>query len=212
MFSTQNAIKTLIEERFDRFTGPSTDDASDEPVKSEPSPDAHEEDANGYEEEAPARKKQKREVSTEDEDAKLAAELQAQENNLARTRATRGGNTATKKRKAPRKKSAKKVQDDSGAEGSDGEAPKRKAGGGFQKPFTLSYPLAQLVGEPQVGEIPQEALPRTDLPSCPVPRLSRSYGSTSRATSSRTQRTSARFAATTRCRRCSSRPRSTCSR
>ncbi|KAH7369475.1 SWIB/MDM2 domain-containing protein [Plectosphaerella cucumerina] len=147
----KNAIKTLIEERFDRFTGPSTDDASDEPVKSEPSPDAHEEDANGYEEEAPARKKQKREVSTEDEDAKLAAELQAQENNLARTRATRGGTTATKKRKAPRKKSAKKVQDDSGAEGSDGEAPKRKAGGGFQKPFTLSYPLAQLVGEPQLS-------------------------------------------------------------
>lgn len=146
----KNAIKTLIEERFDRFTGPS-DDTSEE-VKSEPSPlDTNGDDlANGYGDEEAPRKKQKREVSTEDEDAKLAAKLQAQENNLARTRATRGGTTATKKRKAPRKKSAKKV-DDSDGEGSDGAAPKRKAGGGFQKPFTLSYPLAQLVGEPQLS-------------------------------------------------------------
>lgn len=88
-------------------------------------------------------------MSTEDEDAKLAAQLQAQENNLGRARATRGGGSATKKRKAPRKKSAKKVNGDTDGEESEG-APKRKPGGGFQKPFNLSESLSQLVGEPQV--------------------------------------------------------------
>lgn len=171
---SQNAIKTLIEERFDRFTGAGDDDASDEAVKSEASPDTNDEAANGYgDEEAPARKKQKREVSTEDEDAKLAAQLQAQENNLARTRATRGGTTATKKRKAPRKKSAKKVQDGSDAEGSDEAAPKRKAGGGFQKPFTLSYPLAQIVGEPQVGSMPLPYCCAETVVADAAPKLSR---------------------------------------
>lgn len=58
-----------------------------------------------------------------------------------------------KKKKAPRKKSAKKVKadDDSDVDGSDASAaPKRKAGGGFQKPFMLSPALSDLTGETQV--------------------------------------------------------------
>lgn len=204
----------MIEERFDRLT-------ADEPEQAETSPAASDdhEQANGHADEegspAPARKKQKREVSTEEEDAKLAAQLQAQENNLARTRATRGGGTATKKRKAPRKKSTKKVHDDSDAEGSGESAPKRKAGGGFQKPFTLSYPLAQLVGETQVRPGTGTQIGKHKLltrPSSPAPRSSRSCGLTSRPTSFRTRKTSARYAATTRCRRSSSRRGWTCSR
>lgn len=104
----------------------------------------------------PVRKKQKRDPSL-DADAKLAAELQAQENRLARARQTRGGGTATrvvkKKKPAPKKKSDKKVRasDESDVDGSDGSsAPKRKAGGGFQKPFNLSSTLADLCGETQV--------------------------------------------------------------
>ena len=102
----------------------------------------------------PAKKKQKRESSTEDADAKLAAQLQAQENRLARGRTTRGGGTAkvTKKAKPVKKKSAKRVRDDDSEAGSDAEPKeaKRKAGGGFQKPFNLSYPLAELCGVSQV--------------------------------------------------------------
>ena len=106
----------------------------------------------------PPKKKQRKEKSedTEDADAKLAALLQAQEN--SRTRATRGGNTKTKA--APRKKgvtsrkmkSAKRIrpEDDSDVDDGDAEKKPRKAGGGFQKPFNLSYPLAELCGEPQV--------------------------------------------------------------
>lgn len=87
----------------------------------------------------------------------MAAQLQAQENSLARGRKTRGGDKAkpTKKKAAPRKKSAKKVKadDDSDLEPADGEVgKKRKAGGGFQKPFNLSETLSELVGETQVCE------------------------------------------------------------
>ncbi|KAF9870638.1 swib mdm2 domain protein [Colletotrichum karsti] len=161
----KDAIKALIEERFDAISGQSQDAAPEEsaspPLKRE---------ANGYDDDeadgngeiqvsvAPVRKKQKREDSSEDADAKLAAELQAQENRMARGRTTRGGNGATtksntkKKRAAPKKKSATKVRDndDSDVDGGE-EAPKRKAGGGFQKPFNLSDPLAELVGEPQLS-------------------------------------------------------------
>ena len=100
----------------------------------------------------PAKKKAKRSSSVEDADARLAAQLQAQENSLARGRATRRGNDKPKpKKKAPRKKSAKKVStgDDSDVDGSDAP-PKRKAGGGFQKPFNLSETLADLCGDTQV--------------------------------------------------------------
>lgn len=105
----------------------------------------------------PAKKKQKRESSSEDADARLAAELQAQENRLSRGPRTRGGSTAkpVKKAKAKpaKKKSEKRVRSDDDSDVEDSEAPgtkKRKAGGGFQKPFNLSYPLAALLGENQV--------------------------------------------------------------
>ena len=103
----------------------------------------------------PASKKQKRESSSEDADARLAAELQAQENRLSRGRVTRGGASGAAKPKAKpkaaKKKSAKRVRDDDeSGEDSDGAKPKRKAGGGFQKPFNLSFPLAELCGESQV--------------------------------------------------------------
>lgn len=103
----------------------------------------------------PSRKKVKRSSSAEDADARLAAQLQAQENSLARGRKTRGGDKAkpTKKKAAPRKKSARKVKadDDSDLDTGDAEVgKKRKAGGGFQKPFNLSTTLSELVGETQV--------------------------------------------------------------
>lgn len=106
----------------------------------------------------PAKKKTKRSASTEDADARLAAQLQAQENRLARSRTTRGGGDKArlaKKKKAPRKKSAKKVgdDDDSEVDASGDSAPKRKAGGGFQKPFLLSPTLSELCGETQVRAI-----------------------------------------------------------
>lgn len=57
-----------------------------------------------------------------------------------------------KKKKAPRKKSAKKVggDDDSEVDASGDSVKKRKAGGGFQKPFNLSETLSALCGETQV--------------------------------------------------------------
>ncbi|OIW22550.1 SWIB-domain-containing protein [Coniochaeta ligniaria NRRL 30616] len=177
----KKAIKELITARFDAISA--------ETVPSAPSPPADVKDeANGHtpsdqsEDDAdaspdsdvfgngeiqvatqPAIKKQKRESST-DADARLAAELQAQEEALARGRTTRGAGTTkgpkkanakTKtKTKTPKKKSAKRARDDSdgdltGAE--SGEKPKRKAGGGFQKPFNLSYPLMELCGVEQLS-------------------------------------------------------------
>lgn len=122
-----------------------------------PEPSPHKRSAtNGYDSDPsaspePAKKKAKRSSSVEDADARLAAELQAQENRMARGRATRGGERVVKKKKAPKKKSSKRVRgDDDSDVGSGDSAPKRKAGGGFQKPFNLSHPLAELVGESQV--------------------------------------------------------------
>ncbi|KAJ9148793.1 SWIB-domain-containing protein [Coniochaeta hoffmannii] len=149
----KEAIKELITSRFDAISA--------EAVPTAPSP-KHE--ANGHtpsDEDAeievasqPPKKKHKRESST-DADARLAAELQAQEEALARGRTTRGAGTtkATKKGKgkAAKKKSAKRVRDDSDLSGSDDEKPKRKAGGGFQKPFNLSYPLVELCGAEQLS-------------------------------------------------------------
>jgi upstream activation factor subunit UAF30 len=104
----------------------------------------------------PPAKKQTRESSSEDADARLAAELQAQENRLSRGRVTRGAGVAKPKAKAKpkttKKKSAKRVRSDDDSNAEDGEdKPKRKAGGGFQKPFNLSHQLADVVGETQVG-------------------------------------------------------------
>jgi upstream activation factor subunit UAF30 len=116
----------------------------------------------------PAKKKQKRESSTEDADARLAARLQAQEERLARGRTTRGGVTAKGSKKAkpkkstPKKKSEKRVRDDSddAASGSESGEKVKKKGGGFQKPFNLSYPLAELCGVTQVGRSSCELLAR----------------------------------------------------
>ncbi|KAH6958044.1 SWIB/MDM2 domain-containing protein [Fusarium avenaceum] len=151
----KSAIKRLIEARFDAVSGvdtgagpPSTNGAANgQSDLGETEPSATPE---------PSRKKVKRSPS-EDADAKLAAQLQAQENSLARGRKTRGGDKTkpTKKKAAPRKKSAKKVKadDDSDLEPADGEVgKKRKAGGGFQKPFNLSETLSELVGETQVSK------------------------------------------------------------
>jgi upstream activation factor subunit UAF30 len=108
------------------------------------------------------KKETKRESSSEDADARLAAELQAQEEKLARGRTTRGGGKTKENKKSKPKnkktkpKSAKRVRDDddsdiSGADSGD-EKPKSKARGGFQKPFNLSHQLAELCGETQVSE------------------------------------------------------------
>lgn len=191
----KNAIKQLIGNRFDAITSasgtiattPSLSLPTDE-VRPSPKRDRSEmTNGHDHEEEAeeedggeievslpPAKKKQKRESSL-DEDAKLAAQLQAEENRRASARSTRGSNgnnsTAKPRKKAPRKKSNNKVkaEDDSDVDGSGGEArTKRKAGGGFQKPFNLSHHLALLCGEsvlsrPQVVKKLWEHIKANDL-------------------------------------------------
>jgi hypothetical protein len=120
---------------------------------------------------SPPKKKAKREK--QDDDAKLAAKLQAQEN--SRTRSTRGAGTkrgaAVKKSTPKKKKSSAKVKatDDSDVElNSDGEPKEVVRKGGFhvspdtaciivwltdfkQKQYHLSTALADLVGEPTVS-------------------------------------------------------------
>ncbi|KAF4584037.1 SWIB/MDM2 domain protein [Ophiocordyceps camponoti-floridani] len=161
----KDAIKNLIEARFDAVSGadattvdPSPDvdaDADGARSKRPATNGASETEPSASPE--PAKKKTKRSASSEDADARLAAQLQAQENSLARARSTRGGGDrakVTKKRKAPKKKSAKKVgdDDDSEVDGSgDSGVPKRKAGGGFQKPFMLSPMLSDICGETQLS-------------------------------------------------------------
>ncbi|KAI1370969.1 SWIB-domain-containing protein [Hypoxylon crocopeplum] len=174
----KNAIKALIEDRFDAISSAAPPPSSAVPQLESTSPrPSPKRQANGYDESTvdvqedangdeikvsvqPPKKKQRKEKSedTEDADAKLAAILQAQENQNQRTRSTRGGGKpkapAKKKKATPRKKSDKKVgpEDDSDVEGSEESASRpRKAGGGFQKPFNLSYPLAELCGQPQLS-------------------------------------------------------------
>ncbi|KAI1110540.1 DEK C terminal domain-containing protein [Nemania sp. NC0429] len=169
----RDAIKALIEKRFDAISAaaPTTDaiapellappsppnvylNGHDDRVKDEPDADGGEINVSIQ----PPKKKQRKEpgTGTEDADAKLAALLQAEENQ--RTRTTRGGGAkaAPKKKKKPasKKKSDKRIrpEDDSDVDGDEEPSPKkRKAGGGFQKPFNLSYPLAELCGEPQLS-------------------------------------------------------------
>lgn len=156
----------MIEARFDAASTAAAQAIPTPPPVAEESPEANghthsEEDADGDGEIKvslpPAKKKQKRESSSEDADARLAAELQAREDRLSRGPRTRGGSTAkpVKKAKAKpaKKKSEKRVRSDDDSDLEDSEATgtkKRKAGGGFQKPFNLSYPLAELLGENQV--------------------------------------------------------------
>lgn len=173
----QDAIKSLIEARFDAISAEvaqgmptPTSGAAAEPSPAReanggsPSDDADDTGADGEIQVSlpPAKKKQKRESSSEDADARLAAELQAQENRLSRGRVTRGGGAAKPKAKskASKKKSAKRVRSDDDSNADDSEVedkPKRKAGGGFQKPFNLSDPLAELCGESQVRVFPTAA-------------------------------------------------------
>ena len=154
-------------------TPPSAPATSDEAVR--PTPKRERSETNGYvkdeddDEDAvdgeievslsdgPVKKKQKRTASAVDEDARLAAELQAQENRLARGRTTRGGGTnkpSKTKKKTPKKKSAAKVKDDDSdlesSEASGAFKEKKKAGGGFQKPFNLSFALGEVCGATQV--------------------------------------------------------------
>jgi chromatin remodeling complex protein RSC6 len=152
----KTAIKELIEARFDAVSTvvePAPESSPHKRVATNGTSDAGYTDPSASPE--PARKKAKRSSSAEDADARLAAQLQAQENSLARSRSTRGGDKVTKKKKAPRKKSAKKVgaDDDSDLDGSEASPapPKKKAGGGFQKPFLLSPALAELCGETQLS-------------------------------------------------------------
>ncbi|KAK3320128.1 hypothetical protein B0T19DRAFT_282264 [Cercophora scortea] len=178
----KTAIKSLIEERFDAISANATvaiptpppattaersikRETNGYPASYDPDADAEadvDDDLGGDNEIevslSPAKKKQKRESPGEDADARLAAELQAQENRLSRGPKTRGAGApkVTKKQskvKAPKKKSKKRVRaDDSDVDGEvEDEKPKRKAGGGFQKPFNLSYPLAEVVGETRMS-------------------------------------------------------------
>ncbi|KAF4637680.1 hypothetical protein G7Y89_g409 [Cudoniella acicularis] len=98
--------------------------------------------------------KKKRKQTKPVDDAKLAAMLQAQEN--SRARPTRGaGNKRTPiRKKAPKKKSAKKIKKDEDSElelDSNGEVKEKEKKGGFHKKYHLSAPLADLVGEPTLS-------------------------------------------------------------
>lgn len=208
--SAQDAIKQLIVDRFDiaeaakNSASPvSVDTVND----SQSNKRAATNGTDGTDPSAspePVKKKTKRSASTEDTDAKLAAQLQAHENSLARSRTTRGGRDKSKvtKKKAPRKKSTKKVGADDDSEvdvSGDSGAPKRKAGGGFQKPFLLSPTLSELCGETQVQSIYAQTflfvIKSTNIPSFPDHKWSKSYGSTSRPMSFRILRTNAKSSA-----------------
>ncbi|KKF96756.1 Upstream activation factor subunit spp27 [Ceratocystis fimbriata CBS 114723] len=145
--SQKNAIRDLIETRFDALT------------QSQPTTPTDSNDTDGQtysnadEDDVKPPKPHNHSLSVEDADAKLAAELQAQENRLSRARSTRGSTNGvksgkvTKKKSTPRKKTPKRVP---GEEESDPDAPPKK-GTGFQKPFNLSHQLAMLVGQPQLS-------------------------------------------------------------
>ncbi|CAM1512007.1 Fc.00g095200.m01.CDS01 [Cosmosporella sp. VM-42] len=156
----KDAIKKLIEARFDALAGsdavatPSSDPSRNKRAATSDAGDTDD----PSESPEPVRKKTKRSSSVEDADARLAAQLQAQENSLARSRTTRGKGDKAKpgrkqKKSAPRKKSAKKVgaDDDSDVDTNGDPPPKRKAGGGFQKPFVLSDTLSVICGETQLS-------------------------------------------------------------
>ncbi|KAJ9157550.1 Swib mdm2 protein [Pleurostoma richardsiae] len=169
--SQKLAIKALIEARFDAIsTQPSGADTIPTPSSASTKKELaatnghgsnnEDADADGEIEVSfpigePAKKRKRYSSDLEDADARLAAELQAQENRMARGRSTRGGGVAKPKKKVSKKKSDKKVRagDDSDVDASEdsGTPKKRKAGGGFQKEFNLSYPLAELVGTSQLS-------------------------------------------------------------
>ena len=169
----QNAIKVLIEQRFDAIseaqaapeampTPPHKHDDDDTKnglyngsnhVNDGMDADADEDASAGEIQVSTAPSKKRSSSMVEDEDARLARELQAQENRLARGRQTRGGTSTPKAKPKAKKKSSSKVKtgDDSDLDTEDsGTAKKRKAGGGFQKEFNLSFPLQEVVGAERV--------------------------------------------------------------
>lgn len=153
----QEAIKKLIEERFDAVSTVSSADVT----PPEPSPAKRQASTNGVSDDGdtdlsaspePAKKKVKQSSPEEDADARLAAQLQAQENALRQSRTTRGGDKPrpTKKKKTQRKKSLSKaeIDDDSDVNASVDSTAKPKRP---QKMFNLSEQLSDLCdGEPQV--------------------------------------------------------------
>ncbi|KAF2854639.1 SWIB-domain-containing protein [Plenodomus tracheiphilus IPT5] len=172
-------ITALILQRFDKFNA--EQNASSEPSEpSEPIPsvesgtkasNGHTSDGSTHKRSPeddsalselddmprPKKKAKKSRVVAEDNDAALAARLQAEEN--ARLRSTRGGNT--KRRAAPKKvekktkkKSATRVKDEDDSDvnsdsGAEKKSPSRK--GGFHKPMALSPALSELLGETQLS-------------------------------------------------------------
>jgi upstream activation factor subunit UAF30 len=166
----QNAIKTLIEKRFDAINANATSHEAmptpphkyDDDVNGNGLPNGTEHD-HGYTDGdagdlsggeirvSTAPHKKRTSSMVEDEDARLARELQAQENQLARGRQTRRGNDRPKIKSKPKKKSSTKVKDESDLDTEDsGTIKKRRAGGGFQKEFNLSFPLQEIVGAERV--------------------------------------------------------------
>ncbi|KUI57805.1 Upstream activation factor subunit spp27 [Cytospora mali] len=187
----KNAIKVLIEQRFDAIseaqaapeampTPPHKHDDEDTKngihngtkyVDEDADADADEDASAGEIQVSTAPSKKRSSSMVEDEDARLARELQAQENRLARGRQTRGGNNTPKAKPKGKKKSSAKVKtgDDSDVDTEDsGTVKKRKAGGGFQKEFNLSFPLQEVVGaerlsRPQVVKKLWEHIKANDL-------------------------------------------------
>ncbi|CAN8099732.1 unnamed protein product [Discula destructiva] len=195
----KDAIKILIEQRFDAINDiPSTEAMPTPPHQPNGFDSAHKYHSNGVKHEdegqgqgdddddedgdnksglsneikvstVPSKKRSSSMV--EDEDARLARELQAQENQMARGRQTRGGHSKPKAKPAKKKKSSAKIKagDDSDVDTEDSGTPKkRKAGGGFMKEFNLSYPLQELVGSerlsrPQVVKKLWEHIKANDL-------------------------------------------------
>ena len=94
---------------------------------------------------APPKKKRK---SPAEDDAALAARLQAEEVKLSRP--TRGAGTRkaapVKKKKTPKKKSAARIKGNSDDEGSDASGEKPVKNTGFHKPLLLSPALSELLG------------------------------------------------------------------
>lgn len=169
--SLQDAIKILIEQRFDAINDVTSTEAMPTPphhgfdsdhkhgthgVKQEDGDSDDKDDVSNEIKVSTAPSKKRSSSMVEDEDARLARELQAQENQMARGRQTRGGSGKPKARakavKKTKKSSAKvKAGDDSGVDTDGSGTPKkRKAGGGFMKEFNLSDELQQLVGAARV--------------------------------------------------------------
>ena len=170
----QAAIKALILERFDVFAEkagvieepaqsveavapvtnghhtPARDPSTVESKTASPSKrEANSEELSELDADAPPKKKRK--SVNADDDAALAAKLQAIEDKASRpTRGAAARRAApTKKKKTAKKKSSKKIKDKSDDDGdnSDASADKPVRNTGFHKPLNLSPALSELLGE-----------------------------------------------------------------